>query len=48
MGSVYAKILPGNVASKGVALRLGMQIIGRLDDAHGVHDLWTKSLDDRA
>ena len=45
---VYAKILPDNVASRGVALRLGMQIIGRLDDPHGLHDLWAKTLDGRS
>ena len=45
--SAYAKILPGNVASRGVALRLGMQIIGCLDDPHGVHELWVKTLDGR-
>lgn len=42
---VYAKILPDNVASRGVALRLGMRIVGELDDPHGVHDLWAKALD---
>lgn len=44
VGSVYAKILPDNVASRGVALRLGMQVVGHLDDPHGLHDLWTKRL----
>lgn len=45
VGSVYAKILPDNVASRGVALRLGMQVVGHLDDPHGLHDLWAKTLD---
>lgn len=44
---VHAKILPDNVASRGVARRIGMQITDRLDDPHGVHDLWTRSLEDQ-
>jgi ribosomal-protein-alanine N-acetyltransferase len=46
VASVYAKILPDNVASRGVALRLGMRIVGHLDDPHGLHDLWAKTLHD--
>jgi ribosomal-protein-alanine N-acetyltransferase len=42
---VYAKILPSNATSRGVALRIGMEVIGRLDDPHGVHDLWVKNFD---
>lgn len=42
---VYAKILPDNAASRGLALRLGMEIVGDLDTPHGVHDLWAKTLD---
>lgn len=43
---VYAKILPENTASRGVARQLGMQIIDRLDDpTRGDHDLWAKMLD---
>lgn len=43
--AVYAKILPDNVASRGVAMRLGMRVVGHLDDPHGIHDLWAKTLD---
>lgn len=45
--AVYAKILPDNAASQGVARRIGMHVVGRLDDPLGPHDLWEKSLDDR-
>lgn len=48
VGTVYAKILPANAASRAVALRLGMQITGLLDDPHGLHDLWSKTLDGRS
>ncbi len=44
VGSVYAKILPDNLASRGVSLRLGMRVVGRLDDPHGLHELWAKRL----
>lgn len=43
----YARILPENGASRGVARRIGMRIVGTVDDPHGLHDLWSKRLTDR-
>lgn len=43
---VYAKILPDNLASRAVALGIGMRIVGTLDDQHGLHDLWARTLAD--
>jgi [ribosomal protein S5]-alanine N-acetyltransferase len=42
---VHAKILPDNRPSRAVALRLGMTVVGQLDDPYGVHELWAKDLD---
>lgn len=43
--TVYAKILRTNVASQGVARRIGMSVVGSVEDhPAGVHDIWAKSL----
>lgn len=42
---VYAKILRTNVASQGVAQRIGMTVVGSLDHSSGPHDIWVKHLD---
>jgi RimJ/RimL family protein N-acetyltransferase len=45
--AVYAKILRTNVASQGVARRIGMTVVGSLEDhPAGPHDIWAKHLDD--
>lgn len=41
---VYAKILRCNTASQGVASRIGMTVIGRLQHSAGTHDIWEKRL----
>lgn len=43
---VYAKILRTNVASQGVAQRIGMTVVGSLDHPAGQHDIWAKELHD--
>jgi [ribosomal protein S5]-alanine N-acetyltransferase len=44
---VYAKILRTNVASQGVARRIGMSVVGSLEDhPAGLHDIWAKHLGD--
>lgn len=45
---VYAKILRTNVASQGVARRIGMTVRGSLDHPAGPHDIWVKHLEDSA
>lgn len=43
--TVYAKILRTNVASQGVARRIGMSVVGALEDhPAGLHDIWAKDL----
>lgn len=44
--AVYAKILRTNVASQGVARRIGMTVVESLDHPAGPHDIWAKHLDD--
>jgi [ribosomal protein S5]-alanine N-acetyltransferase len=44
---VYAKILRTNAASRGVARRLGMSVVGSLEDhPAGRHDIWAKRFGD--
>lgn len=43
---VYAKILRDNTASQGVARRIGMTVVGRLDHPAGAHEIWEKRLGD--
>ena len=45
--TVYAKILRTNDASRGVARRIGMSVVGSLEDhPAGPHDIWAKDLSD--
>jgi RimJ/RimL family protein N-acetyltransferase len=45
--AVCAKILRTNVASQGVARRIGMTVVGSPEDhPAGPHDIWAKHLDD--